>query len=134
MPTRAQGLRKNPTPAEVRFWKLLEPLRTRGYHFRKQVPLGAFVADFACHQAKVVIEIDGDTHYTDVGMRKDRVRDAALAKHGYKVLRFSNLDVMNNPEGIYDTLVSAMGERTPSLASLRPRRGRATLPSPQGGG
>ena len=134
MPTRAQSLRKNPTPAEVRFWKLIGPLRVRGFHFRKQVPLGSFVVDFACHQAKVVVEIDGDTHYTDGAIRKDRARDAALARHGYKVLRFSNADVMHNPEGVYDTLVAAMGERTPSLASLRPQGSRATLPSPQGGG
>lgn len=119
MPTRAQRLRKNPTPAEIRFWQLLGPLRKRGYHFRKQVPLGAFVVDFACHQAKVVVEVDSDTHYTDEAVRKDRARDAVLARHGFKVLRFSNLDVMSNPEGVYDTLVSALGE-PPSLAALRP--------------
>ena len=113
MPTRAQSLRKNPTPAEVRFWNLIGPLRTHGYHFRKQVPLGAFVVDFACHHAKVVIEIDGDTHYRDKAIQKDRERDAALSRHGYKVLRFTNDDVMSNPEGVYDTLVCVLAERTP---------------------
>ncbi len=113
MATRAQSLRKNPTTVEVRFWKLIEPLRSSGYHFRKQVPLGSFVVDFACHQARVVVEIDGDTHYTDAAMRKDRERDETLARHGYTVLRFTNGDVMNNPEGVYDALVLALGENTP---------------------
>jgi very-short-patch-repair endonuclease len=67
-------LRKNPTPAEIRFWQLIGPRRERGYHFHKQVPLGAFVVDFACHHAKVVVEVDGDTHYTDEALRKDRAR------------------------------------------------------------
>jgi very-short-patch-repair endonuclease len=113
MPSNAQRLRKNPTPAEVRFWRLIAPLRLRGYHFRKQVPLGRFIVDFACHHAKVVVEVDGDTHYTGEAMQKDRERDAALARHGYKVLRFTNLEVMSNPEGVYDTLALELEKSPP---------------------
>ena len=122
MPTLAQRLRKNPTPAEVRFWRLIDPLRSSGHHFRKQVAIGPYIADFVCHQDHVVVEIDGDTHYTDEGLAKDRVRDAYLASRGFVVLRFTNLDVMTNPEGVYMTLTAALTEGTPSL------------PSPQGGG
>jgi very-short-patch-repair endonuclease len=118
MPTRAQSLRKNPTAAEVRFWRLIGPLRLGGYHFRKQVPLGAFVVDFACHQAKLVVEIDGDSHYTDEALIKDRQRDTALAKHGFAVLRFTNLDVMTNPQGVYEALTAALAARnTPGNSS-----------------
>ncbi|MDB5614765.1 MAG: endonuclease protein [Devosia sp.] len=122
MVTIAQKLRKNPSVAEVRFWTLIESLRLGGYHFRKQVPLGPFIVDFACHHAKLVVEIDGDSHYTDEGLDKDRKRDAALAEHGFTVLRFSNLDVLDNPDGVYETLMAVLGQRPPSL------------PSPRGGG
>jgi len=124
MLTRAQRLRKDPTPVEVRFWRLIEPLRLGGYHFRKQVPLGPFIVDFACHAAKLVVEIDGDTHFSDEAMTKDRQRDAALAAHGFVVLRFTNHEVMTNAEGVYVTLTSALAERHP-LPTL-PSRGRVT--------
>lgn len=122
MVTIAQKLRKNPTPAEVRFWKLIEPLRLGGYHFRKQVPLGPYVVDFACHRAKLVVEIDGDSHYTAEGMAKDRLRDADLAQHGFVVLRFANLEVMDNPDGVYNRLTAVLDQSAPSV------------PSPRGGG
>lgn len=108
MPTRAQQLRKNPTPAEVRFWRMIAPLRTSGYHFRKQAPIGAYVADFACHHAKLVIEIDGDTHFFGTGPQRDATRTAFLTGEGYTILRFTNLDVMTNPEGVYAMVLAAL--------------------------
>jgi very-short-patch-repair endonuclease len=111
MPTRAQRLRKDPTPAEIGFWKLIAPLRLGGYHFRKQVPLGPFVVDFACHQAELVVEIDGDTHFSGAATTKDRQRDAALAAHGFVVLRFTNVEVMSNADGVYAVLTAALKER-----------------------
>lgn len=122
MATVAQKLRKNPTPAEVRFWTLIEPLRLGGYHFCKQVPLGPYIVDFACHRPKIVVEIDGDSHFTAAGIAQDQLRDAELERHGFVVLRFTNLDVMDNPGGVYETLTSLLGESPPSL------------PSPRGGG
>jgi very-short-patch-repair endonuclease len=91
MPTFAQQLRKNPTPAEVRFWWLIHPFRSE-LHFRKQVRMGPYIVDFASHQARLVIEIDGDTHYVGDGPERDARRDAALAARGYRVLRFTNDD------------------------------------------
>jgi very-short-patch-repair endonuclease len=108
MPTRAQKLRKNPTPAEVRFWRVIEPLRLGGYHFRKQAPLGPYVADFACHHAKIVIEIDGDSHFAGNGPQRDAVRTKFLEGEGYRVLRFTNIDVMTNPDGVYDAVLAAL--------------------------
>ena len=122
MPTLAQKLRKNPTPAEIRFWRLIEPLRRQGHHFRKQVSLGPYIVDFACHGGKLVVEVDGDTHYTDEGLANDRERDAYLMGRGFRVLRFTNAEVMRSGEGVYLILAMALEERTP------------TLPSPQGGG
>jgi very-short-patch-repair endonuclease len=109
MPTRAQRLRKNPTPIEIRLWRLLHPFRAGGYHFRKQAPIGPYVVDFACHHAKLVIEVDGDTHATDAGMRHDKWRDAFLQAEGYRILRLWNNEVMRNPEGVYFLISQALG-------------------------
>jgi very-short-patch-repair endonuclease len=107
VPTIAQRLRRNPTIAEVRLWRLIQPLRTQ-FHFRKQVRLGRYVVDFASHKAKLVVEIDGDTHYVADGPEKDRLRDRELEAHGYRVLRFTNLEVMSNPEGVWTVLVGVL--------------------------
>jgi len=98
--SRAKSLRQTPTPAERRMWRLLFPLRTNGFHFRKQAPIGPYIADFACHHARLIIDVDGDTHGTEVGLHHDARRDAFLTAEGYKVLHFGNRDVMRNPEGV----------------------------------
>ncbi|KFC62459.1 hypothetical protein FF80_03554 [Devosia sp. LC5] len=110
MPTRAQRLRKNPTAPEIRFWRLIAPLRTGEYHFRKQAPVGPYVADFACHHAKLIVEIDGETHFIGAGPQKDAVRTAFLLREGYTVLRFTNHDVMTNPDGVYVTVLAALAK------------------------
>ena len=58
-------LRQTPTLAEVRFWRLLYPVRQMGWHFRKQAPMGRYVVDFVCHSARLIVEIDGETHFTE---------------------------------------------------------------------
>lgn len=105
----ARKLRKNPTPAEIRFWRLIAPLRTL-HHFRKQVAMGPYVVDFASHSARLVVEIDGDSHFVGDGPERDALRDAALRAHGYRVMRFTNEEVMRNPEGVCLALAEALGE------------------------
>lgn len=92
----------------MRFWRLIQPLRTQ-FHFRKQVKMGRYVVDFASHKAKLVVEIDGDTHYVGNAPERDRERDRVLEAHGYRVLRFTNLEVMSNPEGVWTVLVGVLG-------------------------
>lgn len=104
----ARKLRRTPTPAEVRLWRLLFPLRTSSYHFRKQAPIGPYIADFACHHARLVIEVDGDSHHSNSGLARDAVRDAFLAGEGYSVLHITNHDVMTNPDGVYATITAAL--------------------------
>lgn len=101
-------LRQTPTPAETRFWRLIYPLRTGEYHFRKQAPIGPFVVDFVCHAEKLVIEIDGDSHYSEAGTAKDAVRTVFLVTNGYRVLRFTNADVLQKPEGVFDVVAAAL--------------------------
>ena len=122
MSGRAKILRANSTTPERRFWRLRYPFRTSGYHFRKQAPIGPFVVDFACHHARLAIEVDGDTHYTDTAQRQDARRDAFLRAQGYTVLRFTNQDAMHNADGIYDVVARALAGR--------PRQPSAGYPLP----
>jgi very-short-patch-repair endonuclease len=98
-------------------WRLLHPFRTNGFHFRKQVPIGPYIADIACHHAKLVIELDGDTHFTEEGMRHDANRDAFLKRNGYAVLRFTNDDIWHHADGVYTVVADALGNRTRNLRS-----------------
>ena len=121
---RARELRRNQTPPERRMWAILHPLRPAGMHWRRQVPIGPYFADFACHEPPVVIEVDGDTHAMGAGPAHDARRDAYLAGRGYLVLRFFNSDVLRNPGAVFD-VISA---RLAALPTPTPD------PSPQGGG
>ncbi|WP_332701009.1 endonuclease domain-containing protein [Devosia sp.] len=97
----ARKLRLEQTPAERRFWTIIESYRTDGWHFRRQAPIGPYIVDFACKQARLVFAIDGDSHYSDAGIAVDTGRAAYLKGRGYQVIRFTNLDVMTNPEGVW---------------------------------
>ncbi len=117
-------LRQQPTPFEVRFWRLIHPLRQSGWHFRKQAPIGRYVVDFVCHRARLIVEIDGDSHYSGVGIAHDAVRTGFLVGEGYRVLRFTNLDVTENAEAVYDGLVRALDASGPTPSQPPPSRGR----------
>ena len=117
-------LRQQPTPSEVRFWRLIHPLRHGGWHFRKQPMIGRYVVDFVCHGAKLIVEIDGDSHYTDEGIGRDVVRSAFLTGEGYRLLRFTNVEVMENDDAVCMVVAQALdaSEVTPSRPP--PSRGR----------
>jgi very-short-patch-repair endonuclease len=92
--SRAREMRKNPTPAEQKLWVGL--LRTFNPSFLRQRPIDNFIVDFYCAQLKLVIEIDGDTHFSDDGMEYDQVRTRILEGYGLKVMRFTNIEVLEN--------------------------------------
>lgn len=108
--TFARRLRREQTAAERRFWALLQPWRDSGWHWRRQAPVGPYVVDFICKRARLVIEIDGDSHYDDRGIAHDAARTAFLRQRGFTVLRFTNDDVLGNPEGVFDALRGVLGE------------------------
>ena len=89
----ARALRKNMTPQERKLWYLLRDRRFAGYKFRRQLPLGRFVVDFACWQAKLVVELDGGQHSENVDY--DKVRTLWLGRHGWRVVRFWNNDLLD---------------------------------------
>ena len=124
MTGRSRMLRANSSPIERRMWRLLYTFRTGGYHFRKQTPIGPYTVDMACHHAKLVIEVDGDTHGSDSARRNDARRDAFLASEGYTVLRVTNSDVVSNPDGVYHLVAQALEGRP-----KQPRVGHP-LPNP----
>jgi very-short-patch-repair endonuclease len=125
----ARTLRKNSTDAERLLWAALRGHRLNGASFRRQVPIKNFIADFVCHSARLVIELDGGQHFSDQAEKKDAARSAAIEAQGFRVLRFSNLDVMENRAGVLETIASAVAERAPTLTLPRERERGQEKPS-----
>jgi very-short-patch-repair endonuclease len=90
----ARKLRKNLTPAESRLWEFLRNKQLEGLRFRCQHPVGRFILDFYCPSCKLVVEIDGEVHQFQEDY--DEARTEKLNQYGYKVLRFTNEQVMNH--------------------------------------
>jgi very-short-patch-repair endonuclease len=112
----ARALPRNSTDAERILWSELRNHRLNGVSFRRQVPIKNFIADFVCHAAKLVIELDGGQHFSDQGEPANAARSAMIEAQGFKVIRFSNLDVMTNRAGVLETIAAAVAERAPILA------------------
>ena len=99
------------TPAEQALWYQLRRLPLNGSHFRKQAPVGPFVVDFACHRAKLVIELDGGAHDApDVALR-DSERQQWIEGRGYSVLRFVNSRVLADAGGVAKEILSIAAAR-----------------------
>src|SRR2546425_11380290 len=94
----ARALRHDPTPAERKLW--YEFLRDQPIRFSRQKPLGDYIADFYCASRLLIIEVDGDTHFTTAGEAHDARRSASLETKGLRVLRFTNLEVMQQFEAV----------------------------------
>jgi very-short-patch-repair endonuclease len=117
MIARARQLRRDMTGPERKLWDKLRAHRLLGLHFRRQVPVSPYVADFHCHAARVVIEVDGDQHGFPDRVSADKRRDEFLSGQGLRVLRFSNWQVMNEFESVLLTIESAVGTFAPSQPS-----------------
>ena len=96
---RARKLRRELTPPEQRLWSALRGEQL-GYKFRRQHPLGPYIADFYSRAAHLVVEVDGSTHFTDEGIGYDAERDAYMRSMGLDVLRFTSTDIQRNLEGV----------------------------------
>ena len=104
---RSRALRAQATPAEKRLWLKLRNRQLAGWKFVRQLPIGPYFADFACREAMLVVEVDGETHDTDIEIRSDQRRDAFMTDEGYLVLRVPNCDVHDSLEGVPDMLLAA---------------------------
>ena len=121
--SRARGLRHSMTDAEHALWRILRNRQFAGIKFRRQVPVGPYIADFVCFEARLIVEADGGQHAES---QHDAVRDAWFATQGFRVLRFWNNDILKNPEGIMIAIALALSEKEPLT---RPLHGH---PLPQG--
>jgi very-short-patch-repair endonuclease len=109
----ARHLRKNMTPEEVKLWVNLKVLNKQGYNFRRQVPLDGYTLDFAEFTQRLIIEVDGSQHSEPAGERRDKIRDAHFEAAGFQVLRFWNIDVNTEMDGVIDKILSALKEPPP---------------------
>jgi very-short-patch-repair endonuclease len=98
--SRAKSLRKTMTRAETLLWRYLKAHHIEGLGVRRQVPMRGYVADFACHSARLIIELDGESHDFESRQHSDGRRDAWFRSQGYTVLRFTNEEVLKNLEGV----------------------------------
>jgi very-short-patch-repair endonuclease len=103
---RARALRRDMTEAERKIWKMFRSRRFAGYKLRRQVPLERYIVDFACHEARLVIEIDGGQHGSS--SESEIERSEFLKKEGYKILRFWNNEVLANPEGVLSQILDVL--------------------------
>jgi very-short-patch-repair endonuclease len=120
----AKALRRDMTEPERRlWWHLRHRLPLEDSHFRRQVAIGPFIADFCCLAARLIVEVDGNQHGFDEAVARDARRTSYLEGQGFRVLRFSNRDVMTEIDVVLDTIDAALAGATPTPG-----------PSPQGGG
>jgi very-short-patch-repair endonuclease len=121
---RATEMRRNPTEPEKRLWRALSNGQLQGHKFRRQAVIGPYIADFLCPQRALIVEVDGDTHDATYDDR----RDAALADRGFRVLRFTNPEVMTNLDGVLQAILGALDQASARWDGPHPN------PSPEGEG
>jgi primosomal protein N' (replication factor Y) len=102
---RVRTLRKAMTGAEKRLWWVLRGRQLEGWKFRRQHPIGPYVADFACVEARLIIEADGGQHAKS---NSDMVRTAWLGRQGWRVIRFWNNDILANTDAILGEILNAL--------------------------
>ncbi|MGJ3265563.1 MAG: endonuclease domain-containing protein [Salinarimonas sp.] len=110
--TRVRALRAFTTPMERRLWGALRKLRPAGFHFRRQVPIGPFVVDFACLRAHLVVEVDGAHHGEPEHEGRDRRRDGFLRKEGFRVARFWNRQIALELPDVMDEIYARLTDRS----------------------
>jgi len=132
---RAKQLRSATTEPEQVLWRALKQVPVLGSHFRRQVPLGPYIADFACLKARLIIELDGGHHSQDAVAAKDEARTRWLEREGYRVIRFWNAELIENLDGVLDTIYAALYGSPQSEAFALPTPPRPDgRPSPSRGG
>jgi very-short-patch-repair endonuclease len=95
------------TDAERRLWSVLRGRRCDDYKFRRQVPVGRYVADFICYEHRLIVEVDGSQHDESA---RDKTRDAWLASQGFRLLRLWNRDVLLDTDGALLSILAALQE------------------------
>jgi len=124
----AKELRKGLTKSEACLWKYaLKAKQLKGYQFRRQRPILQYIADFFCKELMLIIELDGITHDDEVALVKDNRREERLAKAGFKIVRFTDEEVLNNMDGVLSELERIIGEIEASTPLIPRQRGTLDL-------
>jgi very-short-patch-repair endonuclease len=108
---RARRLRRDQTEAEKKLWTRLRSKRLVQFKFRRQFPIGNFIADFACPQSKLAIELDGGHHLDQAA--KDDWRTELIEQRGFRVIRFWDSEVLTNVDGIVEAIEAALRGTSP---------------------
>ncbi len=106
----ARDLRRQPTDAERRLWLLLRKHRLAGFRFRRQYPVCGYIVDFICLSARLVIEADGGQHREPEALRYDEIRTAALSAAGFRVIRFSDRDILKETDVVANEIYRRLTE------------------------
>ena len=106
-------LRRDSTDAERRLWHHLRNRQLAGTKFRRQHQFGPYILDFYCAQHNLAVEADGGQHYSDNGVARDAERTRYLNAHGIRVLRFTNLEILQETEAVVEVICRALGEPSP---------------------
>jgi very-short-patch-repair endonuclease len=106
MKERSRDLRRNQTDVKRILWRYLKARQVNGWRFRRQHPIGPYIADFACVEAKLIVEADGGQHAES---SRDAIRDQRLRDVGWRILRFWNSDILTNMPGVIDTIAAELG-------------------------
>ena len=125
MKDRARALRKNLTDAEKLLWRRLRNRQLAGWKFRRQHPVGPFIVDFVCLEKKLVIEVDGGQHSTN--LKEDIKRSNYLKNKGYRVLRFWNNEVLQEGESVLKVILKSLSEGSPSPQPSPPQAGEREI-------
>ena len=107
----ARELRRTMTPAEQMLWDRLRRKALEGFRFRRQHPIGSYIADFFCNEVGLVVEVDGEVHLSPTQIQKDRFRDIAMKQYTLEVLRFTNCEVQGNLDAVVEQIRNALLER-----------------------
>ena len=107
---RARQLRTQSTQAEVKLWSILRGNKL-GVHFRRQVPIGPYIADFASSKQKLIVELDGGQHLSTKGLADDTERTEYLEREGFRVLRFNNIELLKNSHSVLQLIAESLLER-----------------------
>ncbi len=116
--TFARRMRASLTQAEKRlWWELRHRIELKDTHFRRQLAIGPYIADFCCLGCRLVIEADGGQHYSDEAERRDGERSRLLAEHGFEVLRFTNTTILTDMDSVIATIVAAVSRKLSGMSA-----------------
>ena len=116
----ARRLRRDQTDVERRLWSRLRSRRMAGWKFRHQMPVGRFVVDFCCPDAWLIVELDGGQHSRENDVARDRLRSGELEAAGYLAVRFWNDEVVENLDGVCDTVLNLLQGASSDLDNVVP--------------